>query len=308
MKSPNDNIALGVIVIIATVCTMAFTDAVIKYFSASFPLWQIFVVRSLIAITILVTLMLLTKTTVHIFPQAMRWVAARSFLLAFMYIAIYAAVPKLPLAIIAAALYTGPLFVALFSALWVKKPVGARGWLAIALGFFGVLVMLRPNTSAFSFYALIPIIAGLFYALAAIITRAKCADEKPQVLAMMLNLSIFAVGLIATIVIAAIQPIINAEIYPFLLGGWVTMGASEWKIMSLLSVLIVLIGLGLAKAYQSAPPTIIATFDYAYLLFAALFGFLFFAEIPDTPTIIGMLMIATAGLVVVSRKAKTQRN
>lgn len=298
---PKDNIPLGVIVIVATVCVMALTDAIIKYVSADFPLWQIFVVRSLIAITILLALILFAKTAINIFPLRMRWVLARSFLLAFMYIAIYAAVPKLPLAVIAAALYTGPLFVALLSALLIKEPVHARGWGAIALGFLGVLVILRPSTSAFSWYALIPVIAGLFYALAAIITRTKCTDEKPQVLAIMLNLSILTVGLVATLCIAFAQPHIDAEIYPFLLGGWVQMGIPEWNLIVLLAVLITLIGVGLAKAYQSAPPTIIATFDYAYLLFAALFGFLFFGEIPDTTTIIGMLIITFAGLIVIRR-------
>lgn len=299
---PKDNIPLGVFVIVATVCTMAFTDATIKYVSASFPLWQIFVVRSVVAVTILLTLILSAKTAINIFPLDMRWVLARSFLLAFMYIAIYAAAPKLPLAVIAAALYTGPLFVALFSAVLIKEPVGTRGWGAIVLGFIGVLVVLRPSTSGFSFYALIPVIAGLFYALAAVITRTKCAKEKLQVLAIMLNLSVLTVGLVATLIIALVQPNINAETYPFLLSNWVQMGATEWKIIALLAVLITLIGLGLAKAYQSAPPTIIATFDYTYLLFAALFGFLFFGEIPDAATIIGMCMIATAGLIVISRK------
>ena len=306
MQNSKDNIAYGVIIIVATVGTMAFTDALIKYFSASFPLWQIFVARSLIAITILATLMLPAKTAVHISPPAMRWVAARSFLLAFMYVAIYAAAPKLPLAVIAAALYTGPLFTAIFSALLIKESVGMRGWAGVALGFFGVLVMLRPGAEIFSWYALIPIIAGLFYALAAIITRAKCADEKPQALAMMLNLSILAVGLTATVAIAVFGSLINAEIYPFLLGGWIKMGAAEWKIMTALSVLIVLIGLGLAKAYQIAPPAIIATFDYSYLLFAVMFGFLFFGEIPDVATIIGMIMIAVAGFIV-GRRVKTQK-
>lgn len=301
-KKPTDNIPLGVFVIVATVCAMAFTDAVIKLVSASFPLWQIFVVRSMLAITILLAVVLAAKSAINIFPRSMRWVLVRSFLLAFMYIAIYAAVPKLPLAVIAAAFYTGPLFTALFSAALINEPVGARGWCAVVLGFVGVLVVLRPNTAAFSFYALIPVIAGLFYALAAVITREKCADEKPQVLAIMLNFAVLSVGVTATAAIAFAQPYLNADAYPFLLGNWVRMGAFEWKVIALLAVLITLIGLGLAKAYQSAPPTIIATFDYAYLLFAALFGFLFFGEIPDAATVIGILMIATAGVVVVSRK------
>ena len=148
--------------------------------------------------------------------------------------------------------------------------------------------------------ALIPVVAALLYALAAIITRAKCADEPPMVLALALNFSLLAVGAAATTAIALWQPTPSeAQLYPFLLGYWVSMGPREWGIIALLAALMVAISLGLAKAYQSAPPSIIATFDYSYLPFAAFWSFVIFAQPPDVPTIFGMAMIAGAGLLVV---------
>ena len=297
-----DNVLLGVCVIIATVFTMAFTDAVIKYLSSDFPLWQIFVLRSLGAIPILVVIILLGSQTSGIRPLSLKWSVTRSMLLAFMYIAIYAAAPVLPLSVIAAALYTGPIFTALFSAALIGEPVGARGWCAVMLGFAGVVIILRPDTDAFSFYMLIPVLAGLLYALAAVITRSKCADEKPQVLAILLNLSVLLVGLLATGAVALLQPLMqHAASYPFLLGDWISMGRREWGVIALLAVLIVIIGLGLAKAYQSAPPSIIATFDYAYLPFAVFWGFVFFAESPDSASVAGMIIIVIAGLLAVGR-------
>ena len=295
-----DAVFLGVSVIVATVFTMAFTDAIIKYVSSDFPLWQIFVVRSLAAMPILLAIVLCGSQPADIRPRSAAWTLTRSLLLVFMYVAIYAAAPLLSLSVIAASLYTGPIFVALFSAFLIKEPVGARRWAAVALGFAGVLVILRPDTDAFSFYMLIPVIAGLFYALAAIITRAKCAHERPQTLAIMLNLALLVVGLLATGAVALLRPWLgHGEIYPFLLGDWIFMGAREWGIIAVLALLIVIIGIGLAKAYQSAPPAIIATFDYTYLLFAAFWGFVFFAERPDLQTIVGMMLIVLAGLFVV---------
>ena len=296
MNQNKDNTVLGVAVIVATVFTMALADAVIKFASAAFPLWQIFVVRSLLAVPMLVVIALCTNAA-DIRPRSPPWAIARGLLLAFMYVAIYAAIPRLSLSVVAAALYTGPIFVALLSACVTGEKVGARGWAAVVLGFAGVLVILRPHTDAFSFYMLIPVIAGLFYALAAVITRAKCPNEKPQTLAVVLNLCILFVGLFATVIVAWLPAGLGA-VYPFLLGGWIVMGAREWRLMALLACLIVVIGIGLAKAYQSAPPSVIATFDYTYLLFAAFWGFVFFAERPDSPTIAGMLMIALAGLLV----------
>ncbi len=295
-----DNVFLGVCLIIATVFTMAFTDAIIKFISSDFPLWQIFVVRSLAAISILIGIVLFAWKVDDIRPMETRWTILRSLLLAFMYIAIYAAVPLLDLSVIAASLYTGPIFVALLSAFLIGEPVGARGWGAVALGFLGVVVIIRPAAGDFNFYALIPVLAGLFYALAAIITRTRCRDEKPQVLAILLNLAILVVGLAATGVVFLLQPWTQqGAVYPFLLGNWISMGSREWGIIALLSVLIVIIGIGLAKAYQSANPAIIATFDYSYLLFAALWGFLFFHEVPDLRTIVGMVLIVAAGVLVI---------
>jgi drug/metabolite transporter (DMT)-like permease len=308
MISPHrpEKVALGVIAIVVTVFAMSFTDAVVKYVSADFPLWQIYVVRSLVAIPILIAIMFVSSQSGQIRPRAPFWAFLRSFLLAFMYIAIYAAMPVLSLSVVAASLYTAPLFIALLSALLIREPVGLRRWIAISIGFVGVLVILRPGSDAFSYPMLIPIMAALFYALAAIITRTKCIEEAPIVLALALNFSLLVVGAFATTAIAIWQPTISeVAIYPFLLGYWITMGPHEWGIIVLLAALIIGIGMGLAKAYQSAPPAIIATFDNAYLVFAAFWSFAIFSEIPDTATIIGMIMIAGAGWLVVVRSRNT---
>lgn len=295
-----ENIALGVVVIVFTVFAMSTADAIVKYFSSDFPLWQIYVVRSLIVIPILIAITLFGRQPVRIGPGAKGWVLLRSMLLAFMYIGIYAAAPVLSLSVIAASLYTGPLFIALFSALLIGEPVGPRRWTAIFIGFAGVLVILRPDTEAFSMLALIPIIAAIFYALAAVITRSKCNDEPPMVLALALNFSLIAVGLAATAAIALWHPAPEqSSVYPFLLGYWVAMEAREWAILLSLAILMAAISIGLAKAYQAAPPAIIATFDYSYLVFATFWSFAIFDEVPDASTIIGLLMIAGAGLLVI---------
>jgi len=297
-----ENVTLGVIVIVLTVFAMSVADAIVKYVSADFPLWQIYVVRSILVIPMLAAIALFGRQPVRIGPKARGWTLLRSMLLAFMYIAIYAAVPVLSLSVIAAALYTGPLFIALFSAVMIGEPVGLRRWAAIVIGFAGVMVILRPAAEGFSYLALIPIVAAILYALAAVITRAKCQDEPPMVLAFALNFSLLAVGIVATGAIALWHPSeAQSGFYPFLLGYWVAMGPREWGIIAALAVLMMAISTGLAKAYQSAPPAVIATFDYSYMLFAAFWSFAVFSQTPDAMTIVGMLMIAGAGFLVMQR-------
>jgi drug/metabolite transporter (DMT)-like permease len=95
-----------------------------------------------------------------------------------------------------------------------------------------------------------------------------------------------------------------ASVYPFLFDPWMAMGRSEYGVIAVLAALMLAISLGLAKAYQSAPPAIIATFDYSYLLFSVFWGLVLFADIPDVPTIAGMLMIAVAGFLVIRLESR----
>jgi drug/metabolite transporter (DMT)-like permease len=113
LHSGPERVWLGVVVIVLTVLAMSTADMMVKLFSSSLPLWQIYVVRSLIVIPILAGFAIFRREAIRITSISRGWVAVRSLLLAFMYIFIYAAAPVLSLSVIAATLYTGPLFIAL---------------------------------------------------------------------------------------------------------------------------------------------------------------------------------------------------
>ncbi len=293
MNGRSDRTALsrGVMTILATVFAMALADAVIKRSSAGLPLWQIWVLRSGLVVPVL-----LVRTRGALRPAGLRWVLLRSLLLALMYLGIYAAIPLLALSVIAAALYTGPLFILALSALMLGEPVTRRHGLAVACGFAGVLVIVRPLAAGFSPLTLLPVGAAFLYALAAVLTRARCAGHRPETLALWLNLTLLAVGATASALIGA-GAFASAD-YAFLFGHWQPMGSSDFRMIAALALLMIGTGIGLARAYQSPQPQVIATFDYAYLIFAAFWGYLFFGEVPDLGTAAGMLLIAGAGLMV----------
>jgi drug/metabolite transporter (DMT)-like permease len=293
-------IAVGVATILATAVAMSLGDATVKYISADFTLWQIYVLRSMLAIALILAISMLGPRPPSIRLRSPHWGYLRSLLLMMMWIAFYAALSKLSLALVATAYYTAPLFITLFSALIAGEPVGLRRWTAILTGFMGVLVILRPGTDAFSWLTLLPILSAVFYALAAIITRTKCADEGPLALSLALNLSFLLTGTLASCALLLWEPAAGlVEANPFLLGRWSAIGIREWGLIAILAVLIVAISAGVAKAYQSAPPAIIATFEYSYLVFAAIWSFALFSEAPDATTLIGMILIAAGGLLVI---------
>ncbi len=165
------------------------------------------------------------------------------------------------------------------------------------LGFLGVLVVLRPGSDAFRWATLLPVLAALFYAFAAMITRGHCAGERPLVLALGLNLGLLAVGLLASLLLAT-GAVPTAPDLPFLFGPWAPIGLELWGLMGLLALLMTVFGAGVAFAYQVAPAALIAAFDYTYVVFAVFWSFLFFAEVPDGLTVLGLVMIAGAGILV----------
>ncbi len=297
-----DNLKLAISAILATSCALALGDAIIKQISTGFPLWQIFVLRSLIAIPVLIGIAVLRGQGVNLLPASVGWTTLRSLMLAVMWIAYYAALPHVPLSAAAAVYYTLPLFITLFAALFIGERVGAWGWVAVVLGFIGVLAILKPQGADFNAYALLPLISSVLYAFAMILTRIKCREESPLALSLSLNVAFIVIGLAATGAMAILQPSAPAiETNAFLLGPWTTMASREWLVMGLLAAATIIGSVGAAIAYQSGPASIVSTYDFAYLAFAALWGFVFFAEMPDALSAIGILLIAAAGILAVRR-------
>lgn len=300
--SGSDNVRLAVVVILVTNLALSLGDAAIKGISADFVLWQIFVLRSVIAIPVLTAIIRLRSRAASLAPRRLGWVALRSLLLAFMWVAYYAALPHLALGIAAAAYYTLPIFITLFAALFIGDRIGRMGWVAVFLGFAGVLLILKPDAGGFNGYALLPLVSAILYALAMILTRTKCRGENPLILSLGLNVSFIVVGLAATLVITALgRPANDAQGASFLFGEWSAMGATEWLSMALLAAAVIIGSVGAAIAYQVGPPATVAAFDFAYVGFAAAWGILFFAEVLDGVTIAGMVMIVVAGVLAVRR-------
>ena len=303
LKSGPESTPTSLLFIVAATFVMAFQDALVKLVSVELPLWQLFVLRSMLLLPSLGVLVACTGKAGAWLPNGLLWPVLRSLCLVLMYVAFYAALPLLPLSLVAATYYTGPLFIALFAALFIGEYLGVRSLIAVTLGFAGVLIVLQPWGADFTSLTLIPIASAVLYALAAIITRSKCAGDSVAMLSMILNLTFLVVGGAVSIALEVWQGAVGSlPHYPFLFGSWVSLGAEEWAALTVLAAANLAIHLALAKAYQSGPSPIVATFDYSYLLFASFWAFLFFAEVPAASTLLGMLVIASAGGLVILRR------
>ena len=294
-----DNLKLAVASILFAVLALSFADAVIKLLSSDLSLWQIYILRSVLALPVVIAIVKIHDRKLSLIPVTLGWTTLRSCLLGFMWIAYYAALPHVKLSVAAAVYYTIPLFITLFSALFAGERVKPKSWLAIVIGFIGVLVIVRPDRGEFNAYVLLPLLAAILFALAMILTRTKCRDENPGVLSFSLNVTFIVMGLIATLMLMfANLGTEQIALNPFLLSEWRAPVIDEWIAMAVLAAVVTVGSIFAAFAYQNGPSSVIATFDYSYLAFSALWGFVIFVEIPDVLAIFGMFLIVLAGLMV----------
>ena len=166
------------------------------------------------------------------------------------------------------------------------------GWGAVFIGFLGVLLILHPEAGDFNFYALLPLVSAVLYALSMIVTRTRCRSVHPIMLSIALNAAFVVVGASATLAILSVAPEGRGE---FLAAPWAPMAAADWFAMGLLAAAILIGSVGTAIAYQNGPPSIIGTFDFAYVGFALVWGLIIFGEVPDMLSLAGMGLIVIAG-------------
>lgn len=306
MKSVDkkDNQILAIWVIIGTVFILSLGDALIKNIQSDLVLWQIFVIRSWIALIVLVIILGVKFRQVSLWPKNLTWTLVRSLLMGIMWIAYYAALPHIPLSIAASAYYTAPIFITLFSALFLGDKVNIWGWVAVVIGFGGVVLILQPSTGSFSLYALLPLISAILYALSMIITRAKCRDEHPLILSAGLNLAFIFFGFLATFGLGFFAS--TDAFSTFLSPQWSEMDRATWMLLVALAAFILIGSIGAAIAYQNGKPSVVGIFDFSYVGFAVFWGFLIFSETPDATSILGMMMIVLAGMMTMIEKSPAE--
>jgi len=301
----NSSIYRGVLLIVATALTISIQDLVFKTFSSDLGLWQIFALRGLIAVPALVAIGAIQRRTKLVVQGATgAWPLLRGVCLTMTFLGFYAAIPFLSLSTVGAANYIAPILVAVLSAVVMREAVERLRWVGVCLGFLGVVLLLQPGTDAFSLFALLPVAGAAFYATGHIITRARCQRVPAAALALSLNIAMCAAGFAISGVLIWAPP--SADLvasYPYLFGSWSSVGPTEWLILAVLAAFTVTIGIMLAAAYQAAPPAVIATFEYTYLVFVALWDVLFFGLLPTVVSAAGMVVIVVAGLLVMRERA-----
>lgn len=171
-----------------------------------------------------------------------------------------------------------PLLVAALSGPVLKEYVGWKRWSAIFIGFFGVMIILKPSNNIFSLEAIIPLIAALMFALYSLLTRYAARQDGAMT-------SFFWTGIIGAIVMSVIGS-----------GYWTPLKPIDWAWLGLLCIFGCLAHYLLIKCYEVSEASSLQPFAYLQLLFATIIGLWIFSEKLETHLMIGAFVVVLAGL------------
>jgi len=273
----NRRIGIG-LVTLTTVC-FATLDACAKWLVQDLPVFQVVWLR--FATHVLITSALLApiygRELVRV--QKPRLQLLRAAMLGSMTALNFWALQYLQLAETGAIQFSVPLLIALLSAWWLGERLDAWRWLAIAAGFAGVLLVIRPGSHAFHPAILLSVLNAFVYAAFNILTRRLAATESPASLQLMSALG-------ATVVLA-----------PFGLAHWQT--PASWRVWVVIVVCGLCGGLGhymVAKAHRYASAATLGPFLYQQILYMTLWGWVVFGQVPDLLVVAGAAVVVASGL------------
>lgn len=274
-----DRPLLGIAYANAAMLVYALHDSSIKSLTGAFPVLQAQFSRSLVICVVgFAIIMLLQRDRLK--PRRPGLIAFRGFSGLVGFSLYFMALGHLSLVDAYALFLTGPLMIALLSGVILKEAVSPRGWVALAIGFAGVLILLRPGLGDFSPWSLCALGSAAIYALSMVATREMTRTDAPATI-------VAWAAAFGALVLAPLQPAI-----------WVPPDTVELLLMVGLGVTALTAQTLTALAYRHAPAGTVAPFDYTALLYIGLISWLVFDEPPDLFTAAGSALLVASGLLI----------
>jgi drug/metabolite transporter (DMT)-like permease len=292
--------AAGLVAVYATL--IGFTDNFVRVIAADIGLWQFHAMRSGMALPMLALAAPLFGLSLR--PKRWAGVTGRSLVHGTAMVFYFGCLAFLPVAVVAAGLFTAPIFVLLLSRFAFGHRIGPVRIVAVLMGFAGVLMVLWPEAGGAvpGPVAVLPVVAGALYALGNLATREWCAGETAETLLAGFFAALGVFGLIGMAAIAVLHPAVPEGPASFVLKGAGVPGAAAafWVFMQ---AALSLIGVGMmVRAYQIADATRVAVFEYVILPASAVWGWVIWGETLEPVAMAGMALIAAAGTVIALRR------
>ena len=274
---------LGFLYMFLSVCAFSIMDLIVKW-SDTYPLGEVLFFRGFFGV--LFYFFIIPKQRVKNFYYTKR--AGLHFLRCVFgliaLIAIFIALRNLPLATVVSISFAAPIFTTIFSIFFLSEKVGFYRWLAVFVGFFGIIIITEPGFSSLNIYYIYPIIFCLGLSYVAIAIRQLSTTEPVWLISLNFSAAITIVSLFTI---------------PF---GWIMPNVQDLFLLSLIGVFGGVANLWLSQSYKFSEVSLVTPLKYLALVFAIFFGYFIWDEVPTIKTLSGALLVIISSIIIFRRE------
>ena len=199
-------------------------------------------------------------------------------------VAIFIALRKLPLATVVSITFAAPIFTTIMSIFFLSEKVGFYRWLAVIVGFIGILIISEPGFSSLNIYYIYPIIFCLGLSYVAIAIKQLSSTEPVWLIGLYFSFSILVMSLFT------------------IPQGWIFPNLKDLFLLSMVGILGGLANLWLTQSYKYSDVSLVTPLKYLALLFAIFFGYIFWSEIPSSKTLFGATLVIISSIIIFRRE------
>jgi len=274
---------LGFLYMFLSICAFSLMDVIVKW-SVEYPIGQVLFFRGFFGIVFY--FFIIPKNRLHNFYVTKRpglhFLRCISGLIAL--VAIFIALRKLPLATVVSISFAAPIFTTIFSIFLLNEKVGIFRWLAVIVGFVGIIIITEPGISQLNIYYIFPIIFCLGLSYVAITIRQLSSTEPVWLISFYFSLSITLLSFLT------------------IPQGWIMPSFNHLIILSLIGIFGGVANLWLSQSYKYSEVSLVTPLKYLALIFAIIFGYFIWGEIPTIKTLLGAFLVIISTLIIFRRE------
>ena len=274
---------LGFLYMFLSVCAFSLMDLIIKW-TTDYPLGQVVFFRGFFGIVFY--FFIIPKNRIKNFYQTKRPILhfLRCLVGLIAMVAIFIALRNLPLATVVSISFAAPIFTTIFSIFLLSEKVGIYRWLAVVIGFLGILIITEPGFESLNIYYIFPIIFCIGLSYVAIAIRKLSSTEPVWLISLNFSIAITIAGLCSL---------------PY---GWKIPSFFDFLILSLVGFFGGVANLWLSQSYKFSEVSLVTPLKYLGLIFAIFFGYLIWGEIPSLKSLFGGLLVILSSIIIFRRE------
>jgi len=314
LHPPPDRPAAGIALCVFGLFLFAVQDIAIKWLSGDYSVLQIVFIRGVVAVPLVLIAVRVIGGRLRLRGGRPGLLITRGSLGFLSYLSYYMAIAALPLVEVVTIVFVAPVLVTVMSAVVLKERVGARRWGALAVGFGALVIVVGPSGDFRHFATILALLAAFTYACQNLLTRVIGDSEEPWTVILYAMFAFIGGSVAASILVALFAPVFlasgagaaiadNASLQ-FLLRAWVLPPPADGALMLFLGLNTALAFYCMARAYRETPVSVVAPFEYTYIIWAVVFGYLIWGEVPKSSSVIGVALLIASGFYIFRRELK----